>query len=168
MSPTVFTKYTIQQEVTWQQYRLYLVTAAHQILGGKHVPYFGIRIRKDSVFLKRFNTFRRNTIANGPSCDARQATQVFFFLLMFAVLGDWKSKAKVISIESPQYRHSTLIIDFLDLVNLSMREEAILATNWIKDRPEGLKASEPCIGDYDRPSDEQFTEKYDCRCSVCH
>ena len=32
-----------------------------------------------------------------------------------------------------------LISDFLDLVNLSIREEAILATNWIKDRPEGLK-----------------------------
>ena len=32
-----------------------------------------------------------------------------------------------------------LISDFLDLVNLSMGEEAILATNWIKDRPAGLK-----------------------------
>ena len=32
-----------------------------------------------------------------------------------------------------------LISDFLDLVNLSMREAAILATNWIKDRPERLK-----------------------------
>ena len=64
----------------------------------------------------------------------------------------------MISIQSPQCRHLTLINNFLDLVNLSVREEAILATNWIKDRPDGLKASEPCIGHYDRPNDEQFTE----------
>ena len=55
------------------------------------------------------------------------------------VLGDCKSKAKVISIQAPQYRQYALISDFLDLANLSIREEALLATNWIKDGPEGLK-----------------------------
>ena len=49
------------------------------------------------------------------------------------------SKAKVVSIQAPQYRQSALISDFLELVNLSRREEAALATNWTKDRPEGLK-----------------------------
>ena len=43
------------------------------------------------------------------------------------------------SIRAPQYRQYMLISDFQDLVNLSFREEAILATNWIKDQPEGLK-----------------------------
>ena len=56
-----------------------------------------------------------------------------------AFLGDCKSKAQVISIQAPQYRQHALISNFLDLANLSIQEEAALATNWIKDRPEGLK-----------------------------
>ena len=31
-----------------------------------------------------------------------------------------------------------------------------------------IEDSKPCVGHYDKPSDEQFTEEYDCRCSVCH
>ena len=54
-------------------------------------------------------------------------------------LGDCVSKAKVLSIQAPQYRQCALISDFLDLTNLSLRDEAALATNWIKDRPAGLK-----------------------------
>ena len=45
----------------------------------------------------------------------------------------------MISIRAPQYRQFALVSDFLDLANLSIREEAAMATNWIKDRPEGLK-----------------------------
>ena len=55
------------------------------------------------------------------------------------VLGDCISKAKVISIQAPQYRQKALISCCLDLAHLSIREEAALATNWIEDRPEGLK-----------------------------
>ena len=55
------------------------------------------------------------------------------------VLGACISDAKVISIQAPEYRQYALISEFLDLANLSIRLEAILATNWIKDRPEGLK-----------------------------
>ena len=55
------------------------------------------------------------------------------------VLGNCISRAKVISIQAPQYRQHALISDFLDLAILSIREEAALATNWTKDRPEGLK-----------------------------
>ena len=51
---------------------------------------------------------------------------------------------------------------------MSIREEETLGTEWIKDRPEGLKTSEPCIGHYDRPSCTQSTEKYHCRCSARH
>ena len=45
----------------------------------------------------------------------------------------------MVSTRAPQYRQNALISDFLDFSNLSIREEAALATNWIKDRPEGLK-----------------------------
>ena len=45
----------------------------------------------------------------------------------------------MISIRAPQYWQYALISDFLDLANLSIREEAALAMNWIKDRLEGLK-----------------------------
>ena len=55
------------------------------------------------------------------------------------VIGDCISKAEVIPARAPQYRQYVLINDFLDLANLSIQEEAALATNWIKDRPEGLK-----------------------------
>ena len=54
-------------------------------------------------------------------------------------LRDCVSKAKVLSIQSPQYRQCALISDFLDLTKLCLRDEAALATNWIKDRPAGLK-----------------------------
>ena len=47
--------------------------------------------------------------------------------------------AKVIPAQAPQYRQYALISDFQDLANLSIQEEAALATNRIKDRPKGLK-----------------------------
>ena len=54
------------------------------------------------------------------------------------VLGYCISRARVIPVQAPQYRQHALISDFLDLSNLSF-QEAALATNWIKDRTEGLK-----------------------------
>ena len=55
------------------------------------------------------------------------------------VLGDCVSRAKVIPAQAPQYQQYALISDFLDFAHLSIGEEAALAANWIKDRPEGLK-----------------------------
>ena len=55
------------------------------------------------------------------------------------VLGDCISRAKVIPAPAPHYRQHALISDFMDLAHLSLQEEAALATNWIKNRPEGLK-----------------------------
>ena len=48
------------------------------------------------------------------------------------------SRAKVFPAPAPQYRQHALISDFKDRANLS-EQEAAVATNWIKDRPEGLK-----------------------------
>ena len=45
----------------------------------------------------------------------------------------------MISSQAPQYRQCVLISDILDLANLSFQEEAALATNGIRDRPEGLQ-----------------------------
>ena len=61
------------------------------------------------------------------------------------VLGDCKSRAKVIPAQALQYGQHTLISDFLDLANLSMQEEAALATDWIKDLPEVLKLQNPTL-----------------------
>ena len=74
------------------------------------------------------------------------------------ILGDCMSKARVITTQEPQYQKHALICDFLDLANLSVQDEAALATTWIDDRPEGLKASERCVRHHGRTSDEQFTE----------
>ena len=41
MSPTVFSKYTNEEEVIWQQYRLCLAIAEYEILGGKHFLILG-------------------------------------------------------------------------------------------------------------------------------
>ena len=40
---------------------------------------------------------------------------------------------------APPCRQNAPISDFLDLASLSIQEKAALATNWIKDRPKGLK-----------------------------
>ena len=58
----------------------------------------------------------------------------------------------MISIQAPQYRQYPLISDFLDLAKLSIREEGALATNWIKDRPEGLKHQNLALGTMTGPA----------------
>ena len=74
------------------------------------------------------------------------------------VLGDCISKAKVISFQAPQHRQYGLISDFLDLANLSIREEALLATNWIKDRPERLKLQNLALVTVTGPAMSSLTE----------
>ena len=77
--------------------------------------------------------------------------------------------AKVIRVQGPQHRHYELSSDLLDLAHLTTREEATLATIWIKDRPEGLKLQTLALAtNHDRPSCAQSTEKYDCKCPVRH
>ena len=70
---------------------------------------------------------------------------------------------KVVPAQAPQYRQYALISDFLDLANLSFQEEAALATNWIKDQPEGLKEQNLTVGHQDGPIYRQFTGKSNCR-----
>ena len=56
------------------------------------------------------------------------------------VFGDCISRARVIPVPAHQYRQYALIRYSLDHApNLSIQDEPGLATNWIKDRPEGLK-----------------------------
>ena len=60
--------------------------------------------------------------------------------------------------QAPQYRQFALISDFVDLANLSMQEEAALATNWIKDRPEGLKLQNLALAPTTGPAVRSFLE----------
>ena len=55
------------------------------------------------------------------------------------VHGDCISREKVIPAQAAQNRQYALISDFLDLVKLSIQEEAASVTNWIQNRSEGLK-----------------------------
>ena len=57
------------------------------------------------------------------------------------------------SIRAPQNRQYALISDFLDLAKLSIREEAALATNWIKGRPEGLKLENLAVATLTGPAE---------------
>ena len=72
------------------------------------------------------------------------------------VLGDCISRARVIPVQAPQHRQHALISDFLDLANLSIREEAASATNWIKDRPEGLKLQNLALATMTGPAVRSF------------
>ena len=86
----VFTDYTNQKEVIWQQYRLCLTIAEHQILGGKAENTFLFWDQSQERFggWKRYNTFRRSTIANGPSCEASNPNR-FFIILYWLRVSEW-------------------------------------------------------------------------------
>ena len=105
-------------------------------------------------------TFRNSTIANGPSCVVRNPSGFFTISAILRPLelipvsrervvptewqvrtdlGDCISRAKVIPAPAAKYRQHALISDFVDLANLSFQQEPALATDWIKDGPEGLK-----------------------------
>ena len=58
----------------------------------------------------------------------------------------------MITSPAPQYRQSALISEFLDLANLSIRDEAALATNWIKNRPEGSKVQNLALASMTGPA----------------
>ena len=57
---------------------------------------------------------------------------------MASTHSSWRLHVKSKS-DSSSSTQCALISDFLDLAHLSKQEEAALATNWIKDRPDGLK-----------------------------
>ena len=76
-------------------------------------------------------------------------------------------KQKVIPIRAPPYRQFSLISYFLDLANVSKREEAAVATNWTQDRPEGLTLQNWALTTRTSPV-VRNQPKNDCRCSVRH
>ena len=134
--------------------------AEHQIVGGKHFLILGPEsgriwwFRKVQDLQRRYHcqwTFLRG---KNPKWIFHNLGTLLRPLEIIpvsrerVVLAEWQvrtilgaciSKAKVITVQSPQYRLHALICDFLDLANLSVEEEAALATNWIDDRLEGLK-----------------------------
>ena len=61
-----------------------------------------------------------------------------------------------------------LISDFQDLANLSIREEAALATNSFKDRLEGLNLRNNALTTMTGPGLSSLQKFFDCRCSVRH
>ena len=87
------------------------------------------------------------------------------------VLGDCISKANVISIQAPQYRQHApknrqraVTSDFLDLAHISLHEEAALAANWLKDRPEGWKIQNLTLATMTGPALGSLPNKNNCRC----
>ena len=77
MSPAVFTEYTNQKEVMWQQYRLCLPIAEYQILGGKHFLVLGPGSGKIWWLTEGTIHSEERTTANGPSCVARKPKWIF-------------------------------------------------------------------------------------------
>ena len=128
--------------------------AEHQTLGGKHFLIFGPEIRR-IWWLKKVQYLQKkgplpldlpawkktqvDVSQSWQSIPASRERVVPTEWQVRTIIGDCKSKAEVITVHTPQYRLHAWISDFLDLANLSVQEEAALATNWIDDRPEGLK-----------------------------
>ena len=116
--------------------------AVDQILGGKTLPYFfGTRIRKYLVVERGAISPEKVALPMVPPAWREAQVNLSQPRKSCASTGvnTHISRAKVVPAQAPQYRQCALISDFLDLAQLSKREEAPLATNWIKDRPEGLK-----------------------------
>ena len=76
MSPTVFSRYTNQQEVIWQQYRLCLAIAEYQILGGKH--FLTLEPESGNIGVFKEGTIPSEEVPLPKDPSAWQATQVDF------------------------------------------------------------------------------------------
>ena len=118
-----------QQEVTWQHYHLCLAVAEHQILGGKH-HILGPETGK-IWWLKKVQNLQKKyhchwTFLRGikPRWDFSQSCQHVYCqnqsqsrvseCQVRTILGDSVSKARVITVQAPQYRQHALTSDFLD------------------------------------------------------
>ena len=163
-----------KDEIVWQQYHFCIDVVEHQILGGKP-HHFGTRIRKDLVVEK--SAISRETVSLPMDPPSWRETQVDFSisaivlrLLEFilasreqvaptdwqvrTLLADCRSRAKMNPTPLSRHRQHALIIVFLEL-----SVKAALATNWIKDQPARVHASEPCASHEDGPIYKQFTRK---------
>ena len=131
--------------------------AEHHIFGGKHFLILGPEtggiwwLKKVKYLQKEYHCQLRGKHPEWIShnfCNLLRPLQSIPASRERVVPTEWQvriihgvciSKARVIAVRAPQYRQHALISDLLDLANLSVQEEAALATNWIDDRPEGLK-----------------------------
>ena len=160
MPPTVSTKGFQQKALVWQPYRLCLSVTEHHISGGKHFLIMGPESEK-IWWLKKVQYLQKKYHCRWTSLRGKKPKWIlhkFGHLLrpqklvpasreqvvptewqVRTVFGDFMSKARVITFQTPRYRQCALISDFLYLASLSIREEAAATTNWIKDRPEGMK-----------------------------
>ena len=77
---------------------------------------------------------------------------------MASSFSSWRIISKAKSDFNSSATVSALISDFLDLSKVSIREEAALATNWIKDRREGLKLQSPLLATITGPSWRSYPE----------
>ena len=160
-----------------QQNRRCLATVAYQILGGKLFLLLGPEsgkiwwLKKVQYLQKKYHCHWTLLRGKKPKLifhDFGDLLQPLYFVQashervvstewqVRTVLGDCISKTNLTSIRAPQFRQYTLISDFLDLVNLSLREEAALATKWIKDRPGGLKLQKLALATMTGPAVRSF------------
>ena len=122
--------------------------------------FFGTRIRKDLVVQE--GTIPSEKVSLPMDTPAWQENQVdlsYVWAISYSHLNSYKTQLNMsykqmaspnsswrLHIQGKGYfnssatvcRQQALISDFLDLAKLSIREQAALAMNWIKDRPEGL------------------------------
>ena len=156
---------TKQKEVLWQQYRLCLAVAKYQILSGNYFPILGPESGK--IWWLKKGTLPSEKVPLPLDSPDGQGTEVDFFTILATYLNHlsqyrprvsiWFQRTgksdhfleivypnrKIIPVRAPHCRQYALTSDFMDLANFNIQDEAVLATNWIKNRPEGLKFQKP-------------------------
>ena len=133
MSPTFFYKYTKKQKVIWSV----LVNSEARNPRGFFIILVTYYNRLSLYQLRVSEWFQQN------------GKFVQFLETVY-------TKAKVTSIRAPQHRQYMLISNFPDLAHLSIREEATLANNWSKDRPESLKLQNLALATIPGPASRSY------------
>ena len=82
MSPTVFTKYSYQKEVIWQQHQLSLAIAEYHILGGEHFLILGLMSGK-IWWLKEVHYLQKKYHCRWTLLRGRQPKWIFIILAIF-------------------------------------------------------------------------------------
>ena len=148
----------------------------HQILGGKHFLIYGTRNKKNLLIEEGTIYPEKSSTANGPSCVEKtqnlsrplesipvsRERMVPAEWQVRTILGDCISKDRVITVQAPQYRQHALISDFPRPCQPECTRRSSIGHELDQWSTWRVKVSEPCFSHYGRPSDEQFTDKFDC------
>ena len=172
MSQTVFTKYTNQKEVMWQQYRLCLTISEYLILCGKHFLFFAPESGK--ILVVREAQY-------GLSCEDGNPSEFFIILEIFynhmssyqVRVSDWfQRNDKFVQFFEMNLEGESDFDSSVSFGNLRKFREfrdtrgSSIGHEFDQGPPSKVETSEFSAGHHYRPSNTQLSKEYDCRYSA--